>query len=127
MPIKYGPMQKYLAIIAAQPEAARNQLQISLPFMSFEIKGLQYDGGRKVTPTQLAQTVPTEDSQEGGQNVQYSQYLPVPYTLSVELNIVTKNQDDGMQVLEQILPNFHPMALFLLLLLRTPTKSETSL
>lgn len=109
VPIKYGPAQKYLEIIAAEPEVARQQLQISLPFMSFEIKGVAYDGGRKLAPTSLAQTVPAADSQEADKNVQYSQFLPVPYNLEIELNIITKNQDDGMQVVEQILPNFHPM------------------
>ena len=43
-----------------------------------------------------------------GKPIQYSQFLPVPYNLDIELNIISKNQDDGLQILEQILPNFHP-------------------
>ena len=38
----------------------------------------------------------------------YSQFVPVPYNLDVELSIISKTQDDGLQILEQILPNFHP-------------------
>ena len=76
--------------------------------MSFEIKGLSYDSSRKCVPTQLARTIPANDSPEKGKPVQYSQYLPVPYNLDVEMSIISKNQDDGLQVLEQILPNFHP-------------------
>ena len=34
--------------------------------------------------------------------------MPVPYNLDVELSIISKTQDDGLQILEQILPNFHP-------------------
>ena len=108
VPIQYGPYMKYLAIIAAEPNAERQQLQISMPRMSFEIKGLNYDGSRKLVPTQFSKTVPPKGTDDAGKPVQYSQYLPVPYNLEVELNILSKNQDDGLQILEQILPNFHP-------------------
>ena len=108
VPIQYGPYMKYLAIIASEPNAERQELQISMPRMSFEIKGLNYDGSRKLVPTQFAKTVPAKGTDEEGRPVQYSQYLPVPYNLEVELNILAKNQDDGLQILEQILPNFHP-------------------
>ncbi len=106
VPIQYGPYQKYLAIIEAEPDARRQGVQISLPRMSFEIKGLNYDGSRKLTPTQFSRTVPKDADAKPG--TQYSQYLPVPYNLEVELNILAKNQDDGLQIIEQILPSFHP-------------------
>ena len=107
VPIQYGPYQKYLAIIEAEPADQRQQTQISLPRISFEIKGLNYDGSRKLVPTQFAKTVPTSGDKQN-KPVQYSQYLPVPYNLDIELAIIAKNQDDGLQILEQILPNFHP-------------------
>ncbi len=108
VPIQYGPYQKYLAMIEAEPIDQRQQTQISLPRLSFEIKGLNYDGTRKLVPTQFAKTVPAKGTDDEGKPVQYSQYLPVPYNLEIELAIISKNQDDGLQILEQILPNFHP-------------------
>ncbi len=108
VPIQYGPYQKYLAMIAAEPNPERQAVQISLPRMSFEIKALNYDGARKMTPTTFARTVPRKPDPESGKPVQYSQYLPVPYNLEVELNILSKNQDDGLQIIEQILPSFQP-------------------
>ena len=60
VPIQYGPYQKYLAMIAAEPKPERQQMQIALPRISFEIKGLNYDGTRKLTPTQMARTIPKE-------------------------------------------------------------------
>jgi len=108
VPIQYGPYQKYLAIIEAEPNSTRQQTQISLPRLSFEIKGLNYDGSRKLVPTQFAKTVPPTGTDEEGKPVQYKQYLPVPYNLDIELAIISKNQDDGLQIIEQILPNFHP-------------------
>jgi len=108
VPIQYGPYQKYLAMIAAEPNPERQQLQISLPRISFEIKGLNYDTGRKLVPTQFSRTVPEDGTDADGRPAQYYQYLPVPYNLEVEMSIISKNQDDGLQILEQILPNFHP-------------------
>jgi len=108
VPIQYGPTQKYLAMIAAEPTPERQQLQISLPRISFEIKGLNYDTGRKLVPTQFSRTAPEEGKDADGKPIQYYQYLPVPYNLEVEMSIISKNQDDGLQILEQILPNFHP-------------------
>ena len=108
VPIQYGPYQKYLAMIAAEPTPERQSMQISLPRISFEIKGLNYDTGRKLVPTQFSRTAPEEGKDADGKPVQYYQYLPVPYNLEVEMSIISKNQDDGLQVLEQILPNFHP-------------------
>ena len=91
VPIQYGPYQKYLAIIAAEPTPERQSMQITLPRMSFEIKGLSYDGSRKVVPTQLARTIPAPDSDKKGQPIQYSQYLPVPYNLDITLFAMAKN------------------------------------
>lgn len=108
VPIQYGPYQKYLAMIAAEPTPERQQMQISLPRMSFEIKGLNYDGSRKLVPTQMSRSLPNKGSEKEGQPVQYSQYLPVPYNLDIEMAIIAKNQDDGLQIIEQILPYFHP-------------------
>jgi hypothetical protein len=107
-PIQYGPTSKYLAMIAAETTPERQSMQISLPRISFEIKGLNYDSGRKLVPTQFSRTVPKKGDDAEGQAVQYSQYLPVPYNLEIEMSIISKNQDDGLQVLEQILPHFHP-------------------
>ena len=108
VPVQYGPTQKYLAMIAAEPTPNRGPSQITLPRISFEIKGLNYDSGRKLVPTQFAKTVPQTGTDQEGKPVQYSQFMPVPYNLDVELSIISKNQDDGLQILEQILPNFHP-------------------
>ena len=107
VPIMYGPYQKYLAIIAAEPNPERQRVQTSLPRISFEIKGLAYDGSRKLAPTQFAKTQPTKGP-ESKQPVQYQQFLPVPYNLEIEMAIIAKNQDDGLQIIEQILPAFQP-------------------
>ena len=108
VPVKYGPTQKYLAMIAAEPTPQRNSVQMTLPHMSFEIKGIEYDASRKLVPTQFNKSRPSAASGEADKPVQFSQYVPVPYNLNVELAVIAKNQNDGLQIIEQILPSFHP-------------------
>jgi hypothetical protein len=108
-PIQYGPYTKFLARIAVAPSDERQNISMSLPRMSFEIKGLNYDGSRKVVPTQMIQSLPGPQSQVGEHaGKQYKQFMPVPYNMSVDLSIMADTQEDGLQILEQILPNFHP-------------------
>ena len=51
VPLAYGPTQKFLARLQQSPELNK-PTSITLPRMSFEFNGLQYDGSRKVTTTQ---------------------------------------------------------------------------
>lgn len=109
VPVKYGPTQKYLAMIASEPTPERNAVQLALPHMSFEIKGIQYDSSRKLVPTQFTKSRPSSSpGSPDTDGAQFSQYVPVPYNLNVELAVIAKNQNDGLQVIEQILPSFHP-------------------
>ena len=98
-----------LLLIAAEPRPGRHPTQMSLPAMSFEVKGLAYDAGRKLVPTHLLQdTSQLPVRLRTTRPVQKSQFLPVPYNLQVEMSIISKTQDDGLQILEQILPALPP-------------------
>ena len=102
VPLAYGPTQKFLARM--QQEADLNKpVSITLPRMSFEFLGLQYDPTRKSTQTQTIINQ-TPDGAEVKKN-----YLPVPYNMSFELSIMTKLNDDALQIIEQILPYFQPV------------------
>ena len=101
VPLSYGPIQKFLARIE-QESSLNKPIQMTLPRMSFEFKGLYYDSTRKSTKTQ------TFVSQRSGSSDFYKSYLPVPYNMSIELNIMTKLNDDALQIVEQILPYFQP-------------------
>jgi hypothetical protein len=71
--------------------------------MSFEFTGLTYDASRKSTTTQYFIAKSAED----GTEVKKS-YLPVPYNMQFELSIMSKLNDDALQIVEQILPYFQP-------------------
>ena len=99
VPISYGPKQKFLARIQQQPELNK-ATQISLPRISFEMNNIQYDPSRK---SGISQTFKASDSGK-----LKKVFMPVPYNLGFELNILTKLQDDSLQIMEQILPFFQP-------------------
>ena len=101
VPLAYGPTQKFLARMQQEADLSK-PVSITLPRMSFEFLGLQYDPTRKSTQTQtiINQT-------PDGANVKKN-YLPVPYNMRFELSIMTKLNDDMLQIVEQILPYFQP-------------------
>lgn len=104
VPLAYGPVEKFLARVEAEPNLdKRSPVQIQLPRISFEMKGISYDAGRKLGPTQICKTPKTSETEKV-----YTHYMPVPYNLDFEVAIISKNNDDAVQILEQILPFFQP-------------------
>ena len=100
VPIAYGPIQKFLAKLQQQEEI-RQPVAITLPRMSFEMTSIAYDGSRKASITQTFKGV---DSNGSINKV----YLPVPYNIGFQLSVLSKLNDDALQIVEQILPNFQP-------------------
>ena len=99
VPLAYGPMSKFLALIEQQA-SYKNRMAITLPRMSFEMTGLSYDPSRKSTVTQTF----ISGNQSGAKKV----YMPVPYNINFTLSVATKQNDDALQIVEQILPYFQP-------------------
>ena len=100
VPLAYGPKDKFLARLD-QGTGINKRVQITLPRIGFEISGVAYDPTRKVAPTQKIKMANTSTKNK-------SLFMPVPHNISFELAIISKNQDDGLQILEQILPVFQP-------------------
>lgn len=99
VPLSYGPSQKFLARIEQQADLNK-PVQITLPRMSFEMNRIQYDPTRK---SGVTQTFKASD----GTHLK-KVYMPVPYNIGFELNILSKLNDDCLQIVEQILPYFQP-------------------
>ena len=107
VPLAYGPKQKFLYRLQGNPVDGR-KVAITLPRIYFEMTGIDYDSARKTTATtKYRSIVPVEGSTENATKVK-EQYMPVPYNVSFEVGIIAKSQDDGLQILEQILPFFQP-------------------
>ena len=102
VPLAYGPKQKFLYRLQGNPTDGR-KVAITLPRIYFEMTGIDYDAARKTPATQKYKTVINDNGNEVR-----TQYVPVPYNISFEVGILCKSQDDGLQILEQILPFFQP-------------------
>jgi len=106
VPLSYAPKEKFLARLDAQQDLTGDdsKVAITLPRMSFEITGYNYDGTRKLNKNQKLGRV-TTNADTTKLNTQYS---PVPYNVNFSLNVFVANSDDGLQIIEQILPFFQP-------------------
>ena len=100
VPLAYGPSQKFLARLTQQADLNK-AVQITMPRMSFEMSSIDYDSTRK---SSLVQTFKTCDDGSKVKKV----FMPVPYNIGFELNVLSKLNDDSLQILEQILPYFQP-------------------
>lgn len=102
VPLAYAGKNKFLARIAAQPQSYEQSFETYLPRLSFEMTGINYDPGRRISLVQQNRAI------NGTTNTLNAQYAPTPYNISMTLYAYTKNQDDGLQIIEQILPYFNP-------------------
>lgn len=102
VPITYAPKEKWLVRVDQQPDLEHNVTMVTLPRMSFEIIGYVYDSTRKANRMNKI-TTGTSDTTN-----MKTVYTPVPYNIDISLYVITKTQEDGMQIIEQILPTFTP-------------------
>ena len=100
VPLAYAPKEKWIVRIEQDP-TLENHTYVSLPRMSFEILGYNYDPTRKVNRMQQIKC-------GDGTGSVATMYTPVPYNIDMSLYILTKTQEDGLQIVEQILPTFTP-------------------
>lgn len=99
VPLAYAPKEKWLVRIEQDPNL-ENNTYVSLPRMSFEITGYSYDATRRLNKMNkiVCNTGDTSNSV----------FSPVPYNVDISLYVLTKTQEDAMQIIEQILPTFAP-------------------
>jgi hypothetical protein len=100
VPLAYAPKEKWIVRIDSDPNLEQHTYT-TLPRMSFEIIGYNYDPARKINRMQQL-------SCGGGSGSISTMYTPVPYNIDISLYILTKTQEDGLQIIEQILPTFTP-------------------
>lgn len=103
VPISYGPKDKMLARVDADPEITK-PFAVVLPRMSFEMTSINYAPTRKLSTVRKGTVV---QSSTNADQLKYV-YNPVPYDMNFTLYIAVKNAEDGTRILEQILPYFTP-------------------
>jgi hypothetical protein len=99
VPIVYAPKEDYVTRLESDP-ALNRKVQMTLPRMSFEMVGFNYDSSRK-------QNTNIKNFAQTSQGL-VSQYNPVPYNFDFNLYLYVRNIEDGTQIIEHILSYFTP-------------------
>jgi hypothetical protein len=99
VPLAYGPKEKYLA---RSDQSGSEAVAIKMPRMSFEITGLEQD-----LTQQLAKRNVVKETGADLLRVKTIRHNTA-YNINMSLSILSKTQDDGLQILEQIIPYFQP-------------------
>lgn len=105
VPISYGPKEKWFYRDIQDENAgdldSQKKIQVVWPKMSYEILGMNYDPTRKLPSTGMNLLTVTD-------RVLRQQFQPVPWNIEFVLHIGSRNIDDGLAIIEQILPFFTP-------------------
>ena len=101
VPLGYAPRTKVLARLNEQTSGPN--IALKLPRMSFEISSMEYDANARVSKHRNYKKVIVGDT------LQLNKLgAPAVWKVGFELNILAKTQDEGLQLIEQILPMFQP-------------------
>jgi len=109
VPLAYAPKEKFIQRLKEDTrlddETNPNpHVQITLPRMSFNMVSMAYDPTRKRNTTHRRRIKDVE----GEQGYLSYQYSEVPYNFGFELAIYASTFEDGLQIVEQIVPYFTP-------------------
>jgi hypothetical protein len=114
VPVRYGDASRQAQTIIQQNSA--NSLP-STPLMTFYITGMDYDRPRMQDPyhvnkMQVRQRTYNPDTQDyettQGNAFTIERLMPVPYRMTINLDIWTSNTNQKMQLFEQISTLFNP-------------------
>ena len=100
VPIAYADKEDYVMRLEGDPDLDK-KVQITLPRMSFQMSGMNYDASRKLNTNIKAFSKQSNGGVAG-------QYNPVPYDMDFSLYIYVRNIEDGTQLIEHIIPYFTP-------------------
>ena len=105
VPLAYGPKQKFIIRLEGDPNLDQ-KVAITLPRIGFEINGLDYAPERKLN--RIIKKRKVQNTEDDKLKSMLTQYSPVPWNIGFELFVMARNSDDGIQIVEQILPFFQP-------------------
>lgn len=102
VPLAYGPKQKFLARLDGN-SGTDASMAVKMPRMAFEITSLELDSTQKLGKRNTITEAHASDVTKK-KTIKHQ----VAYNINMSLFVMAKNQDDGLQVVEQILPYFQP-------------------
>lgn len=99
VPLAYLNKEKFILRLQQDPKSA-NAVEITLPRLSYEIVGFDYDSSRQLNKVNKINGVRDD------KNI-YS-FSPVPYNITFNVYSYTRTMEDNLQIMEQIVPYFTP-------------------
>ena len=100
IPLTYGPRDKFVTRLQQDPDLSA-QTGLTLPRISFEIVRMGFDPSRQLPSMNK---VLSKNQPEKAKRI----FSYVPYDIQFMLNIYTMTNEDGVRIVEQILPFFVP-------------------
>lgn len=101
VPIYYSPKEKFVSLIEAFADHDQTaEYQWGLPRFGFELVDIAYDNQRMLNP--LSRINDTKAEQ------QRYMFNRVPYTYTFTLYLAVRKFEDGLKIIEQIVPFFTP-------------------
>lgn len=109
VPVMLAPKEKVISTLTALPGSERAEIDNVLPKISIAWNGIAWVPERMRGQKQKRDLfVEYLDTSSGAQRVKHYDFQTSPYSLEFEVVIWTKYMDDGVQILENILPFFTP-------------------
>ncbi len=99
VPIAYESQKKYLARLIKDTKKNRQ-----VPRMGFVMSGMEIDPSRAMN--QMTEISFNDPSNDGAKRRKI--FAPIPYNFNFTLDIYVDYMDDGLQIIEQIIPYFQP-------------------
>jgi len=100
VPLTYGPRDKFVTRLQQDPDLSA-QTGLTLPRISFEIIRMGFDPSRQLPAT-------NKIIHDGQANKVKRVFTQVPYDIQFALNVYSMTNEDGVRIVEQILPFFVP-------------------
>lgn len=101
VPLTYGPKEKFIKRITQSSSISdTTRVQFTIPQLAFEMTGMQYDPARHFNKLNKKTIVSSS-----GATLSFAE---VPYNFAFSLYAYTRNIEENLQIMEQILPQFSP-------------------
>jgi len=103
VPLMYSAKEKFIKRITEHSSITDDtRIEIGVPQMAFDLVGFSYDATRKMNKLSQKKTYNQTT------HVSKSLYTETPYNFIFNLYIYTRNIEENLQIIEQILPYFSP-------------------
>lgn len=108
VPLTYSSKQRWYSILQDKEEhdvdgnGVKRPEAITYPRLAYSLTDISYDASRKLSSRNMLISENKDD------NVRNRVLAPVPYNLSFELYLISRTMEDGLQIIEQIIPFFTP-------------------